>query len=56
MHYYGDSYAAAKKDIVTRSGLLLKEQLFNDQQHIKLKKHLLLFRHTDIIVGEVMSA
>ena len=31
-HYYGDSYAAAKKDFVTRSGLLPQEQLFSDQQ------------------------
>lgn len=31
-HYYGDSYAAVKKDFVTRSGLLPQEQLFSDQQ------------------------
>lgn len=31
-HYYGDSYAAAKQDFVTRSGLLPQEQLFSDQQ------------------------
>lgn len=31
-HYYGDDYDAAKQDFVTRSGLLLQEQLFSDQQ------------------------
>ena len=31
-HYYGDSYAAAKRDFVTRSGLLPQEHLFSDQQ------------------------
>ena len=31
-HYYGDSYAAAKQDFVTRSGLLPQKQLFSDQQ------------------------
>lgn len=31
-HYYGDSYAAAKQDFATRSGLLSPEQLFSDQQ------------------------
>lgn len=31
-HYYGDSYAEAKGDFVTRSGLLPQERIFNDQQ------------------------
>lgn len=35
-HYYGDSYAAAKQDFVTRSGLLPQEQLFSDQQFAEM--------------------
>lgn len=35
-HYYGDNYAAAKKDFVTRSGLLPQELLFSDQQLTEL--------------------
>lgn len=35
-HYYGDNYAAAKKDFVTRSGLLPQELLFSDQQLIEM--------------------
>ena len=31
-HYYGDSYAAAKQDFITRSGLLPQERIFSDQQ------------------------
>lgn len=31
-HYYGDNYAAAKQDFVTRSGLLPQERLFSNQQ------------------------
>ena len=31
-HYYGDSYAAAKQDFTTRSGLLPQERIFSDQQ------------------------
>ncbi len=31
-HYYGNSYAAAKQDFVTRSGLLPQEHIFSDQQ------------------------
>lgn len=31
-HYYGDSYAAAKRDFAARSGLLSPEELFSDQQ------------------------
>lgn len=31
-HYYGDSYAAAKQDFVTRSGILPQERIFSDQQ------------------------
>lgn len=31
-HYYGDSYADAKQDFVTRSGLLPRERIFSDKQ------------------------
>lgn len=31
-HYYGDDYAAAKQDFVTRSELLPEERLFSDEQ------------------------
>lgn len=31
-HYYGDNYAAAKQDFVTRSGLIPQERLFSDKQ------------------------
>lgn len=31
-HYYGNNYAAAKQDFVTRSGLLPRECIFSDQQ------------------------
>lgn len=31
-HYYGDNYAAAKQDFVTRSRLLPQERLFSDEQ------------------------
>lgn len=30
-HYYGDDYAAAKQDFVTRSGLLPQEHIFSDR-------------------------
>ncbi len=35
-HYYGDNYAAAKQDFVTRSGLLPQERVFSDQQLTEL--------------------
>lgn len=35
-HYYGDSYTAAKRDFVTRSGLLPQERIFSDRQLAEL--------------------
>ncbi|MEI3035929.1 MAG: hypothetical protein V8T62_03100 [Oscillospiraceae bacterium] len=31
-HYYGDNYAAAKQDFVTRAGFFPEERIFNNQQ------------------------
>lgn len=35
-HYYGDEFAAAKQDFVTRSELIPEERLFNDRQLVEL--------------------
>lgn len=34
--HYTNSYEAAKRDFATRSGLILPEQLFNDQQLVEV--------------------